>query len=813
MRKSIHGRMLDLIDTVIEAAKYNLFEDCDFALQSIEETLRESLSNEGFEKYKNILNVGSLNKLKDLLKEESEVKKEIVFFPYKVAMWDSLESVWLAAKDDPACFVSVVPIPYYERENDYAVMHYEGNMYPDYVQIVDYRNYDLATELPDVAYIHNIYDNRNIVTMVEQKYFTRNLKEYVKCLVYIPYYASNMRPGPAFAAAPAACLADVVVASSEIDKRAYLAAGVWQDIAVLGSPKVDKIVNMEQTKPELPPGWENLRGKKVFFLNTSVNSMLKRSEFYFEKLKALFDIFNERDDIALIWRPHPLTQATISSMRPSLQNQYKSLENFILKGSFGVLDMSAEMSITIALSDAYIGDGASSLVYLYALTGKPMYILNFKLPITPEPEQLEEMMTSGIISWSAQTEGSEEWGVSDQMNALYKIDLATASATFVDSFPDEKNIAKLYNAPIKIGNKLIFSPSLAREWAFYDIESREWEKRPIPEDTIPEKKGHGAFRGGKVYGNNIIFLPGVSGITARYDMDSDRFYYYDEMKLKYKQYIVNINWGIVSGSCRYENLVYITSRQCNVVTELNMKTMQFKFFKVGSNDNRYHGVTFTGNSFWFTKFREYGSITWNEGFVEWNRKTLKSTEYNNIPAKQFSYLFEASGFKIIKGIGDTVFAFPYQADSIVKIDVKTKKMERFNISPPYDFFEKKSPYYTHWDEVAFPFVRLYKNIGAIIKLPYDYSYMTIDLETGECGERKKWKIEGITDRWNKLDRLLPYPWREQIFHTPKDFIDKVILGQLPAFDESQVEYYRAFNVNSDGTCGAKVHEYIMEKFL
>ena len=35
--------------------------------------------------------------------EDIKVKKEMIFLPYKAAMWDSLESVWKAAKDDPMC--------------------------------------------------------------------------------------------------------------------------------------------------------------------------------------------------------------------------------------------------------------------------------------------------------------------------------------------------------------------------------------------------------------------------------------------------------------------------------------------------------------------------------------------------------------------------------------------------------------------------------------------------------------------------------------------------------------------------------------
>ena len=55
-------------------------------------------------------------------------KKEVVFFPYKASMWDSLESVWRAADKDSDCDVCVVPIPYYDKNMNGSLgrMYYEG---------------------------------------------------------------------------------------------------------------------------------------------------------------------------------------------------------------------------------------------------------------------------------------------------------------------------------------------------------------------------------------------------------------------------------------------------------------------------------------------------------------------------------------------------------------------------------------------------------------------------------------------------------------------------------------------------------------
>lgn len=52
--------------------------------------------------------------LKDVYTQISNMETQytIAFFPYKVEMWDSLESVWKAASKDKRCRCDVVVIPY-----------------------------------------------------------------------------------------------------------------------------------------------------------------------------------------------------------------------------------------------------------------------------------------------------------------------------------------------------------------------------------------------------------------------------------------------------------------------------------------------------------------------------------------------------------------------------------------------------------------------------------------------------------------------------------------------------------------------------
>ncbi|NMB42298.1 MAG: hypothetical protein GX996_10260 [Firmicutes bacterium] len=152
MRKFIRDQTIELIDTVNEGVKYTknvdsrnsipVLYDCYIAMKSIFKVLKTSLSAERLIFYAQIIDniMGLLEQiikvpsnvelrqnpiteidymlaiLKKELMSEKEVKLEILFLPYKSSMWDSLESIWRAAKDDPSCDCYVVPIPYYDRK-------------------------------------------------------------------------------------------------------------------------------------------------------------------------------------------------------------------------------------------------------------------------------------------------------------------------------------------------------------------------------------------------------------------------------------------------------------------------------------------------------------------------------------------------------------------------------------------------------------------------------------------------------------------------------------------------------------------------
>lgn len=376
----------ELIYQLSESLIYIISEQANIMVQALEELL-EQISNS--------------------VHNEIIVRKEAVFLPYKASMWDSLESVWKAADEDPNCDAYVIPIPYFDRTADggFGELHYEGDLYPEYVPVTDYKEFDFEEHRPDMIYIHNPYDEYNLVTSVHPNFYSKKLKGYTKNLIYIPYFVlgevdpeneeavENMAH---FCKTPVVLNADKVIVQSEQMKQVYVKVLTewqgkhtrekWEEkILGLGSPKLDKVANTRKEDYEIPKEWLRIienpdeSWKKVIFYNTSLSAFLKNSDTYLDKVEDVLRIFKEnKEDIALLWRPHPLFMQTLESMRAELKARYIEIAQKYKDEGWGIYDESAELDRAIAVSDGYYGDW-SSVVQLCQEAGLPIMIQNIEI--------------------------------------------------------------------------------------------------------------------------------------------------------------------------------------------------------------------------------------------------------------------------------------------------------------------------------------------------------------------------------------------------------------------------------------------------
>ncbi len=430
MSRITRKHLLSMTDTLIKANKalkmslpqgakkrealIQLLSDCQDSAISIGETM-EKLYGEGTETvselevycenlYQMTLVLEKPNQAKELagvlakellqirrlIEREVPERTEAVFLPYKASMWDSLESIWRAADADPDCDAYVIPIPYYDRDSDgsFREEHYEGRSFPDDVPVTRYDEYDLGVRMPDIIFIHNPYDGGNYVTSVHPYFYSKNLKNFTDKLVYVPYFVLNGEGIEEAMATPSAVLhADYIIAQTERERQDYIRycsklypqGGFEKKVLALGSPKIDKVRSVNRENVKISEEWlERTEGKKVILYNTSLNGLLRDNEAYLKKMKNVFLLFQDRKDVVILWRPHPLMESTLLSMRTELYTQYMDLKKWFQEKDIGIYDDTADMYPAIGISDAYYGDW-SSLVWLYRETGKPVMIQDVEI--------------------------------------------------------------------------------------------------------------------------------------------------------------------------------------------------------------------------------------------------------------------------------------------------------------------------------------------------------------------------------------------------------------------------------------------------
>lgn len=567
--------------------------------------------------------------------EIPEDKKEVVFFPYKASMWDSLESVWMAADADEDTDAYVVPIPYYDKNPDgsFREMHYEGNEYPDYVPVTNYEEYDFEERRPDIIFIHNPYDQFNYVTSVHPRFYSKSLKQYTEKLVYIPYFILdeiNPDDDAAIEGMKHFCIneavknADKVIVQSEDMRQVYIkvlteeaggskeARVYWEKkIDGSGSPKVDKVLRTKKEDLEIPEDWLKVIQKpdgcfkKIIFYNTSVTALLKNDEQMLKKIESVFQTFRgKKDEVAFLWRPHPLMESTLISMRPELWESYGRIVKNYKNEAWGIYDDSEDLNRALAVADIYYGDG-SSVANLFQKTNKFAMYQNICC------RKVENRKKSIRTSNSVVIDGDDLWLVSNYANTLLNYDMDKGILKGIYYFPEK--IADTYCsvACIKVDDTIFLAPYNSEKlWCFH-ISTKQFEMYDLWLDDKEEKtkKKFGII----TYYNRRIFLIGHK-IHCIYYFDlatkevgkcDDYIKKLRERGIEKEESLLGYNYQIA------ENVLFIPMLSHNFIVAFNLLNYQCEIYEiVGGTSKGFETINYLGGKFILTNDHDE-KITWN----------------------------------------------------------------------------------------------------------------------------------------------------------------------------------------------------------
>ena len=732
MRKQTQKKLLTTIKNIYQNIKPESNEEFIRILQITKSIFKEELSASRFQFYSELLDGIILavtqfsqetnasarqemfNLSKDLLKyifnelaKEKEIKKDIVFLPYKASMWDSLESIWQAAYEDKEhCNTYVIPIPYADRKPDQSVAawHCEVDLYPKYVPVLDYRTIDLAEMHPDIIFIHNPYDNYNALTSVDSQYYSDELKKCTDMLVYVPYFVTeDIKPGDeereefiaGLITTQGVINSDLVVVQSENIRQVYINVLLkystqkdrkyWeQRIVGLGSPKYDKVLAVTKEDVTIPENWLKIiqksdkTWKKIIFYNIGLSPMLAGKEILLNKMEDDFRIFKEyKDEIALLWRPHPLLKATMSGMLPELQQRYEEIVERYKSEGWGIYDDTADLNRAIVISDAYFGDG-SSVLRLYETTKKP--IMYHRNNFSSESSKVFKIT-------KAYYEDNQIWCTMLYDPYLYKIDLETRELSEVTPILDEDDSLDSYMLILPYKDFFIFIQSNTNMLIIMNRTTFHKSKYKIPSASGNLNRLTYKFANAFIYNDNLyIFGFNYKGIV-KLNLLTKEFFVIDEFLKELK--ITNHNeLFCIYDYIEVDDKLYFPMANTNAVLEFSLNNEKVTVNYVGDEKQRYISGAWDGNNIWLApRDRTIGNI------VKWNPKTNSTKQYANFPRNnELGVLF---GFdKVFKIENSIIMMSPMGTNSCLEINLDTEEITIFN-----DIYDAKDQ--SHFGEIYF----------------------------------------------------------------------------------------------------------------
>lgn len=747
-----------------------------------------------------------LTKISNSVKNDIKLKIEAVFLPYKASMWDSLESIWQAADTDPDCDAYVIPIPYFDKSPDgsFVKRHYEARQYPAYVPVVKYEDYNFEARRPDLIFIHNPYDEGNFITSVHPYFYSENIKKFTDCLVYVPYYTTSGGMSEGQALCMAYLNVDYIVIQSEKYRKYYDERIPDSKFLVLGSPKFDSVIHKCQNPPSPPSEWkEKMEGRKVYFYNTSIGGMLGNTDAFLKKMRYVFDIFKDRTDVCLLWRPHPLMESTFESMRQEYKPVYDALKQEFITEQIGIYDKTADIENTIALSDVYIGDGATSVTSLFGVVGKPLFILNNNIHSLPEKDDWRgERCNLWLDAW-----GDDRYHVTAN-NQLWYSEKNDYHYKFYMDLGSGHSGGGYYMRALELKGNIYVLPYHAQHILI--IKNKKIRKIEFPAFSVRGNSFCNYW-----YNQNYIFLfPFQYPKLIRINVETEEIHYVDGIQ---PFYIRNINgeWQL-GGTEFYKNELVFASPEEDQFVFMNIDTFEARVLSSHSNNRGTQGMVCNGDEMWLLPLK-------GTTIICWNLQTGENREYGDVPETfrsiQWPYERECEEHPFGRiafsqtDEKETIIISPYWGNMFLSLDRDTGKMEEWKL-PMGNAMRGKNGYFIA--SGMGDFIVTYPYGKTDIRLWYspERKLFNINLETKEYKEVKiDFDYEDLLQHepgFMEESEWMQYCLNENAFHSLKDLLDNKIIGD-PFDKKRQLQAFAKINANTDGTCGRNIYECVKEK--
>lgn len=289
------------------------------------------------------------------------------FLPYKAAMWDCMEPLYLECQKC-GFIADLIPLYYYTFPD--RQIHIEASAFEKYgykthgIELLDSNSYDYLV-------IHYPYDGCNNVTKLLPNEYTAALKKYGK-IVYIPYHGNIAGPEwNRFFTMPGAVESDFICLGSQQDVDVFKMVNPSYSGTII---QTENTMKWEYAKNHaddpVPEQYHDLNHPITLICGT----LWTFTHDPIERMQKHMDAIHKAMDSGkfVIYRPHPLVYEAIAVMQPRYLGMYEDFISDVKRIAY--LDDSPFLHQSMAAADELICD-PSSVQRTWQGTGKPMEVM------------------------------------------------------------------------------------------------------------------------------------------------------------------------------------------------------------------------------------------------------------------------------------------------------------------------------------------------------------------------------------------------------------------------------------------------------
>lgn len=325
---------------------------------------------------------------------------EVVFMPYRADSWSYMEPIWNAMQEDESIVCILMPIPYYEKDNEgkLSILHFDKQIFDQFYETVDFGNYDFIGRRPSAIVIQNPYDEYDVSISVAPPFYSRVLKQYTDNLILVPEFCLdeycekderaiyNMN---FFCTTPGVIFADTVYVQSSNMRERYIekltsflgksTVSEWKRKIKVATWEMSNSESLGIDENDIPKEWwdklldEEGNGKKTLLYYTNISKLYELQKEYLKKINSNLDLFAKLSDrMTIIWYIDSFVYQLVKEEAEGIYMEFLKLTEDVASKKNIIIDSEHEAEV-LAICDAFYGD-RGKILNRFSRTGRPLMI-------------------------------------------------------------------------------------------------------------------------------------------------------------------------------------------------------------------------------------------------------------------------------------------------------------------------------------------------------------------------------------------------------------------------------------------------------